>query len=97
MATSPTSSPDSEVRATGVEVSRDSLRIELSDGRVIETRIAKVPWLRWLQEASEEARANWSLEPGGFAIFWEDLDDGVEVRHLLGLAPLTSAAASAGS
>ena len=88
MATSPTSNPDIEVVATDVEITREVLRIELSDGRAIETRLANVPWLRWLLEASDEARDRWSLEPGGFAVYWEDLDDGVEVRHLLALSPL---------
>jgi hypothetical protein len=26
---------------------------------------------------------HWSLEPRGFAIYWPDLDDGIEVAHLL--------------
>jgi hypothetical protein len=34
-------------------------------------------------------RANWKLEPGGYAIYWEDLDDGIEVCHLLDLQPIT--------
>jgi len=33
-------------------------------------------------------RANWSLEPGGYAIYWPDLDDGIEVCHLLDMQPL---------
>ena len=88
MAISPTSNPDLEVSAVGVQASSEFLRIELSDGRTIETKLAGIPWLRWLQEATDDARAKWSLEPGGFAVYWEDLDDGVEVRHLLTLAPL---------
>lgn len=88
MATSPTSDADLKVSATGVQVSKDLLRIELSDGRAIEMRLSRVPWLRWLREASDEARSHWSLEPGGFAVYWNDLDDGVEVRHLLALSPL---------
>jgi len=35
-----------------------------------------------------EQRANWSLEPGGFAIYWNDLDDGIEICHLLGMQPV---------
>ena len=33
-------------------------------------------------------QANWKLEPGGFAIYWPDLDDGIEVCHLLTNAPI---------
>ncbi len=88
MATSPTSHPETEVRAVGADVNADRLRIDLSDGRSIEVRLSEVPWLRWLREASDEQRSHWAIEPGGFAIYWEDLDDGVEVRHLLGLTPV---------
>lgn len=95
MAISPSSTPDLEVSATDVEVSAERLRVYLSDGRVVEASLSRVPWLRWLSEATESERQNWSLEPGGFAVFWEDLDDGVEVRRLLGLAPLNSGGASA--
>jgi hypothetical protein len=89
MATSPTSEAEIEVSATGVYVTADVLRIELSDGRIVELKLARVPWLRWLREASDEARSHWSLEPGGFAVYWNDLDDGVEVRHLLALSPIS--------
>ena len=88
MATSPTSTPDTEVSAIDVEVSSERLRVYLSDGRVVVTASRDVPWLRWLRDASDESRSKWSLEPGGFAIFWEALDDGVEVRHLLSLTPI---------
>ena len=56
------------------------LYIRLNDGREI-----GVPWARykWLSDAAPEQRAKWSLEPGGFAIYWEDLDDGLEIGHLL--------------
>jgi hypothetical protein len=76
------------VAATNVHVSRDALRIELSDGRVIEVQLAMVPWLQWLREASDEQRSRWSLEPGGFAVYWADLDDGVEIQHLLSPTPV---------
>ena len=45
-------------------------------------RLDDVHWLDWLSMATDEQRANWSIEPGGVAIYWEDLDDGVELCHL---------------
>jgi hypothetical protein len=42
-----------------------------------------------LVNATDEQRARWSLEPGGFAIYWEDLDDGIEVSRLLDLQPFS--------
>ena len=69
--------------AVNVAVTAKNLRVELDDGRTIEIALDGVPWLRWLARASERARDNWVLEPGGFAVYWPDLDDGVEVCHLL--------------
>jgi hypothetical protein len=76
------------VIAMAVEVSDEQLRVVLDDGRTIETPLNSFPWLQWLRTATDDQRANWSLEPGGFAIYWPELDDGVEVRHLLSLVPL---------
>ena len=43
----------------------------------------RIEWLQWLARATPEKRANWSPEPGGYAVYWEDLDDGIEVCHIL--------------
>ena len=85
MSTSPTSQPRNDAYAVSASATREILRIALNDGRTIELALADFPWLRWLKNASDEQRANWVLEPGGFAVFWPELDDGVEVRHLLGM------------
>ena len=77
-----------QVTATTVQFSGDILQVSLSDGRTIGLPINKFSWLKWLAQATPAQRANWSLEPGGFAIYWEDLDDGLEVAHLLGMQPL---------
>jgi len=38
-----------------------------------------LPWLAWLAQATPEQRAHWSLEPRGFAVYWEELDNGIEI------------------
>ncbi len=88
MSTLPVSSSEAEVAAVRVDVTGDELRLELSDGRTVAVTMSRLPWLRWLANATNEQRQNWAVEPGGFAVFWPDLDDGVEVRRLLSLAPL---------
>lgn len=77
-----------QVRATGVRFVGDVLYVSLSDGREISVPLDQVEWLAWLAKATPEQRAQWSIEPGGFAIYWEELDDGVEVCHLLRMQPL---------
>ena len=86
----PTSTPDAttQVHATGVRFSANQLCVSVSDGREVIVPLEKVDWLRWLAKATPEQRANWSLEPGGFAIYWNDLDDGLEICHLLGMQPV---------
>jgi hypothetical protein len=44
--------------------------------------------LKWLAKATPEQRAKWTIEPGGFAIYWEELDDGIEISHLLSMRAL---------
>jgi len=76
------------VRATDVRFTGTLLCVLLSDGREIIVPTEKIEWLKWLASATPKQRKNWSLEPGGFAIDWEDLDDGIEICHLLGMQPV---------
>jgi len=76
------------MRAKNVEFFADTLVITLQDGQTMRIPLDGTAWLRWLAEATPEQRAKWSLEPGGFAIYWEELDDGIEIEHLRRL-PIT--------
>jgi len=76
------------VRATGVRFVDNILFVSLADGREISVPIDRVEWLKWLAKAKPEQRAKWSLEPGGYAIYWNELDDGIEICHLLGMQPV---------
>ena len=71
-------------QARDVSFVRDHLCIELSDGRALSVPYKKTPWLKWLAKATPKQRADWSFEPDGYAIYWGQLDDGVEIGHLLG-------------
>jgi hypothetical protein len=77
-----------QVAATDVVFVGNNLQVTLNDGRVISVPMDRIPWLQWLVEAPDAKRDNWSIEPGGFAIYWDDLDDGIEIEHLLGLDKL---------
>ena len=70
------------LRAKHVEFIADVLVITLRNGRIMRIPYGEIEWLRWLSDATPEQRANWSLEPGGFVIYWEALDDGIEIEHL---------------
>lgn len=72
-----------EVGATGVHFVGDTLCVSLSEGREISVAMDRVEWLDWLAKATPAQRTKWSLEPGGFAVYWDELDNGIEIRHLI--------------
>ena len=76
------------VQAIGVRFAQQALYIALSDGREVRLPLDRIPWLQWLRAASDAQRAQWSIEPGGDAIYWDGLDDGVELGRVLTLEPL---------
>ena len=77
-----------QVRAENVRFTGGVIHVRLDDGREISLPLNELSWLKWLAKATPKQRANWTIEPGGFAIYWPDLDDGVEVCHLLDSMPL---------
>ena len=77
-----------QVAATNVRFEKNILYVSLSDGREISLPINRIEWLEWLAQATPEQREKWSLEPGGYAVYWEELDDGIEVAHILTREPL---------
>jgi hypothetical protein len=83
-----TNNVDTQVQAKSLRFENNILRILLSDGREVSLPIDRIDWLKWLAKATPEQRAKWSIEPGGYAIYWEDLDDGIEIMHLLSMQSL---------
>jgi hypothetical protein len=76
------------LQAKNARFEGDTLRILLSDGREVSLPMDQMDWLKWLANATPEQRSKWTIEPRGFAVYWEELDDGFEVEHLLSLRPL---------
>lgn len=83
-----TSDTKTLVQAKKVRFDNNILIITLSDEREIRLPIDQKDWLKWLLQATPEQRAKWTIEPGGFAIYWEELDDGIEISHLLSMRVL---------
>ena len=77
-----------QVKASDIRFVDNILYVSLDDGREVSVPVDQVEWLAWLAKATPEQKANWSIEPTGFAVYWEDLDDGIEVCHLLAMQPL---------
>jgi hypothetical protein len=77
-----------EVQVRNVHFEGDMMFVELSDQRQIGLPFKKIKWLDWLAKATPEQRGKWAIEPYGYAVWWEELDDGFEVEHVLSLHPL---------
>jgi hypothetical protein len=68
------------LRATDVRVNRDSLVVDLSDGRTISVPLA---WFPRLLHGDAGERANWRLIGIGAGIHWPDLDEDISVETLV--------------
>ena len=70
--------------AVDVDVSEDTLSVELSDGRTISVPVA---WYPRLVHATERERANWRIIGAGHGIHWGDIDEDISVEGLLAGKP----------
>jgi hypothetical protein len=81
-----TSSADSSphefapARATAVQITDDSLSIDLADGRRL---TVPLNWFPVLASASRDARSRWELVGDGIGIHWPDADEDISVAGLL--------------
>jgi hypothetical protein len=89
MPTSAKAKPVRDVAATAVRFTGERMIVTLSDNRELSLDVGSVPWLSFLRDASGGVRNNWKIEPRGFAVYWPDLDDGLEIAHLLDVAQLS--------
>ncbi len=70
--------------AVRVEVTDDTLSVDLSDGRSISVPLA---WYPRLLHATPEERRRWRFVGGGEGIHWDDLDEDISVEGLLAGRP----------
>jgi hypothetical protein len=70
--------------ATRVEVSEDTLSVELSDGRTIAAPLA---WYPRLAQATAEERNSWRLIAGGRGLHWPMIEEDIGVANLLAGQP----------
>ncbi len=70
--------------AQSVNITEDTLRVDLSDGRTISVPLA---WYPRLLHATVEERRDWRLIARGKGIHWEAIDEDVSVEGLLAGRP----------
>jgi hypothetical protein len=67
-------------RVKDVRCTRDTLRVDLLDGRAI---IVPLTWYPRLLHATPQQRARWQVAGGGYGIHWPDIDEDLSVEGLL--------------
>ena len=70
--------------AERVTITKDTLTVDLSDGRTISAPLA---WYPRLLNATAQERKNWRLIGKGQGLHWEDLDEDISVEGLLAGRP----------
>ena len=71
-------------RVKNVNLTEDTLSVDMVDGRTITVPLA---WYPRLLHASDEQRRNWQICGGGYGIHWPDIDEDLSTEGLLRGAP----------
>lgn len=74
----------SDERVEAVYFTRDSLIVNLMDGRTISVPLT---WYPKLLNASSKERSHWEICGGGYGIHWPEIDEDLSVEGLLRGAP----------
>lgn len=69
------------IKATRVWFTPSMMYIRLEDGREIGVPL---DWFPALQRASTRQRNRWRLVGDGIGIHWEDLDEDISIKSLMG-------------
>lgn len=67
-------------RVKNIEVTQESISVDLFDGRTISVPLA---WYPRLLNATSEQLNNWQICGGGYGIHWEDLDEDLSTEGML--------------
>ena len=77
--------------AIHVKVTKETLSVEIADGRTISVPVA---WYPRLSHATADERNSWRLIGGGRGIHWPALDEDISVSNLLAGQPSAESQAS---
>lgn len=77
--------------ATAVDVTDDTISVELSDGRSISVPLS---WYPRLEHATSKERKNWKLLGSGSGIHWPEVDEDVSVASIVAGKPSNESQAS---
>ncbi len=73
-------------RVADLEITDDTLSVQLMDGRTISVPLV---WYPRLLNATEAQSKNWQIGGGGYGIHWPEVDEDLSTEGLLRGAPAT--------
>lgn len=76
--------PKTDGRVEAVYFTRDSLVVDLMDGRTISVPLT---WYPKLLKASPKERSTWEICGGGYGIHWPEIDEDLSTEGLLRGSP----------
>jgi len=82
--------PRAGERVKSVRCTKDTLVVDLADGRSISVPLA---WFPRLQSATPQQRNDWQLSGAGYGVHWPDIDEDLSVDGLLRGAPASRGSA----
>ena len=71
-------------RITSIQLTADTLSVDLVDGRTITVPLARFPRLR---NANPSQLANWQISGNGYGIHWPEIDEDLSTAGLLRSTP----------
>ncbi len=69
-----------ELAILPLEVDKESLTAQISDGRRISIPIA---WFSSLSKASLQELKNFEISPTGYGVHWPDLDEDISIKSFI--------------
>ncbi len=75
------------IQITNAFFANNMLTVALSDGRIVFFPCAE---MAWLVNATPEQQQNFSIESDGYGVWWQELDDGIALHHILSPASVAS-------
>jgi hypothetical protein len=69
-----------EVRIKHIAVTKDTITVQLMDGRTISVPLA---WSWRLSDATPKQRANWVIIGDGHGVHWPDIDEDISAEGML--------------
>ncbi len=75
-----------DVQITNAFFANNVLTIGLNDGRIIHFPCTS---MTWLSDATPERQKDYAIESDGYGVWWNELDDGIALHHILSPSPAT--------